>query len=846
MTKWVSQLLVRAVLGAGLSIPLLAQKPATAEGGGLFIHHDKLEDPATQRDFPAMCLDADGTPWVVYIEYDGKADTLWLAKKTPAALEKVVQFSTPGVLHQPAIARDGSGALWCFWGELGSKQVFNLRARRFADGKADEPLVLAESAGSDTFAHAGTDHAGRVWVVWQSLRRGQADIFTRYYDPKTEKWSDELSVAGGVAGNWEPRIAFDGRDGAWIVFDSSRGGNEEFNLFLAHVELDGKTQLKQLTQSPAYEARASIAAAPDGKGFWIAAERGLQDWGKVTRGKDLKNLGLNQNKQMFLGYYEIATGTFVEMPSANDALAAWGETVVEADEQRPHKPNHMVNLPQVAVDAVGNPWVAVRWHPVVSRRSAYFNWRIILLKFDRAARGWSQPVEVPDSAFYQDRHCDMVRGAPNKFWICWPSDRRLSAKAGASGVYLSQLDCSSVQPVAAASTQPAEPPLEAMVVNSMSPDHSRIALPPGADDQPKGGLYWGDLHRHTDVSICGPWDSCAVDAYRYSLDVAKLDFLGISDHIFGYTPYEWWHNARLADVFYVPGRFNPLYAYEHEQPGSYDGGHRNVIFARRGGPLVRLGKDGHHTTPEDIWQMVRDCGVPVTVISHTGVPQHGTRWDRHPKIDNAVENVVEIFQGCRISYEGLGAPQPTIGYKTGERFHKGALKSQDPSDNPTPDFGDWNGGFYQNALRLGHKLGVFASSDHYSTGVSFGGVYPEKFTREGIVEAINARRTIAATAKIGLDFSCNGHRLGSIFTTSDKPALKIAVKGTAPISRVTIIRNETDYKVFKPDTPDFAVTFTDESPIEGENRYYIRVEQKDGNMAWASPVWVTFKRSRHG
>ena len=28
----------------------------------------------------------------------------------------------------------------------------------------------------------------------------------------------------------------------------------------------------------------------------------------------------------------------------------------------------------------------------------------------------------------------------------------------------------------------------------------------------------------------------------------------------------------------------------------------------------------------------------------------------------------------------------------------------------------------------------------------------------------------------------------------------------------------------------------------GENRYYVRVIQRDGNMAWSSPVWVTKRR----
>jgi hypothetical protein len=85
--------------------------------------------------------------------------------------------------------------------------------------------------------------------------------------------------------------------------------------------------------------------------------------------------------------------------------------------------------------------------------------------------------------------------------------------------------------------------------------------------------------------------------------------------------------------------------------------------------------------------------------------------------------------------------------------------------------------------------------------------------------------------------------LGEIFATDKKPAMKVAVHGTAPIKVVTIIRNEKDLKRFVPDTksPDFAANFTDDGPVEGENRYYLRVEQADGNMGWTSPVWVTYK-----
>jgi hypothetical protein len=250
----------------------------------------------------------------------------------------------------------------------------------------------------------------------------------------------------------------------------------------------------------------------------------------------------------------------------------------------------------------------------------------------------------------------------------------------------------------------------------------------------------------------------------------------------------------------------------------------------------------------DLWHVLGQYGKPVAVISHTGATSMGTDWDKYERIDHSFENTVEIFQGARVSYEGLGAPQPTVGlladepYTPANKVRVGFPLPPDPITNFTLAGKDFNKGVYQHALQNGLKLGVFASSDHISQHTSFGGVYVENVTREGIIEGFRARRSIAATDKIFVDFSCNGQAMGSIIKAVGNPSLDMAVEGTAKISRVTIVRNEQNYKTFEPGEVKFQAGFTDPDPIVGENRYYLRVEQVDGNMAWSSPVWVTCKR----
>jgi hypothetical protein len=115
------------------------------------------------------------------------------------------------------------------------------------------------------------------------------------------------------------------------------------------------------------------------------------------------------------------------------------------------------------------------------------------------------------------------------------------------------------------------------------------------------------------------------------------------------------------------------------------------------------------------------------------------------------------------------------------------------------------------------------------------------FTREGIIEGLNARRTIAATDKIFVDFTCNDYLLGTEIEVYGKPVLHFKIDGTANISRVTLVRNEQNYQQWEPKAQAFEKSFTDEAPNAGENRYYLRVEQVDGNMAWSSPVWAQVK-----
>ena len=94
-------------------------------------------------------------------------------------------------------------------------------------------------------------------------------------------------------------------------------------------------------------------------------------------------------------------------------------------------------------------------------------------------------------------------------------------------------------------------------------------------------IYRGDMHRHTDFSQDFKYDGSLIEVYRYALDAAGFDYIAPTDHQSGYDQeYSWWQNQKLADVFFVAGKFAPLFAYERSV--LYPNGHRNVVFAQRG------------------------------------------------------------------------------------------------------------------------------------------------------------------------------------------------------------------------------------------------------------------------
>jgi hypothetical protein len=179
-----------------------------------------------------------------------------------------------------------------------------------------------------------------------------------------------------------------------------------------------------------------------------------------------------------------------------------------------------------------------------------------------------------------------------------------------------------------------------------------------------------------------------------------------------------------------------------------------------------------------------------------------------------------------MSYEMEGAPRAGYEPKSGKE--------------PVNIAGWYPKGFINNALDKGYRLGFQSSSDHWSTHISYFMVLAERADRAGILEAIKRRHTYGATDNIIVDLRSGSHIQGDELQTKAAPALWMSVLGAADLDKVVVMKDSKTVATLQPQGRGYEGTWTDPNPTPGMHYYYIRVEQKDGEIAWASPLWIDY------
>jgi hypothetical protein len=796
----------------------------------------RLTGPETEDDYPAAAKSKDGTTWLAYVAYQpgrpivlervkagnfeelepkDNGDQILLRRFDGKVWHPPLDVTGEGLrIWRPTVAVDGKGDVWVAWSQQidGDWEIFYRRYTPPKDGDAgkwSEIVRLTRAAGSDFHVVAAADAAGTVWLAWQAWRDNNFDILLSA-PVEGHPWKEPRSISRSAANDWTPAIAADSRGRVYVAWDTYDKGNYDVRLFtLNKDDKEGKTAA--VADSPRFEARPHLVCDKQDR-LWIAYEEGDEQWGKdygdrQPQRHDLpKNLGSPLYLKRTVQVKCWADGK-LRRP-AGDLQAALAGTL----------PRNK-SVPRLAVDAAGGLWLLLRHHPLPGGTGE--TWNGYALRYQ--GRQWSPTRRLASSADLMDNRPALAPQGDGILAVYSGDDRLRTQARDQDDLFAAVLNPSG--PTAAPELIDDEPAPAAaampVVHKEEAADIARIREYRVAAGDKKLRLLRGEFHRHTEFSAHSDQDGSLEDAWRYALDAGDLDWIGNGDHDNGFgSEYMWWHFQKVTDLFQHPPRFMAMHVYERSVV--YPDGHRNVIFPRPGiRPLPRTDLNGtpEKGTPDTklLYAYLKHFGAICS--SHTSATQMGTDWrDNDPK----VEPVVEIYQGCRHNYEHLGAPRSAK-----EETQIGGYRPK---------------GFVWNALEKGYRLGFQASSDHISTHISYGMVLTDDMSRQGVIDAFKKRHCYAATDNIVCDVRSGEHVMGDEFTTAKRPTLDIRVQGTAAIAKVHVIRDNKYVYSAEPKQRNVELHFTDMEAKAGKTSYYyVRVEQADGNLAWVSPMWITYK-----
>ena len=839
-----------------------------------------------EEDFPAAAAGKNGEVWLAYIQFHHNPEHNALraplasppkdfAKwKSPTGGDQVLVRKYAGGtwgppiavtgagldLFKTAIAVDGQGRPWVFWAQNirfpGKIANFEIFARSIENGTPGKKIQLSNDPGNDVVPVATTDSKGNVWVAWQGWRNGKAAILSA--TQSGDGFSSAQQVSQSPANEWNPAIAADNNGRVTVAWDSYR--NENYDIYMRTSAGGQWGPETPVAASARYEAYPSIAYESNGR-LWVAYEEGGKGWGKDFGAYNTNGVAVYQGRAIRLRGFE-PDGRVVETASdigsvlpgfpsihfdkagAQKDFEKFDPDIENAKTRKPDGTAQNMktarnNFPRLTIDASGRMWLAVRSAHPTFWNSLGTVWTEHLISFD--GKTWTNAIFLNHSDNLLDNKPALVSTQGGHLMVIGSSDSRRRFDLGEvmnntggynaprkedpfnNDLYVSEIALSSAsQPLAVKAAAPVQVAGAEVVA-----DKTDLALVKTLRDykvkSANGDLriVRGEFHRHSEISMDGGGDGAIIDQYRYTLDAGALDWVGCCDHDNGAgREYTWWLSQKLTDIFYAPGKFTPMFSYERSV--SYPEGHRNVIFAQRGvrtlprQPISGENDPGHAPDTQTLYAYLKFFnGIAAAHTSATGM---GTDWRDN---DPLAEPIVEIYQGDRQNYEMPDAPR---------------------SNSEKDSIGLWRPkGFVSVALDKGYKLGFQASSDHISTHMSYCNLLAKDTSRESLLEAFQKRHVYGATDNILADVRSGPYIMGDAFSTAEQPNLHVKLEGTSKFAKVVVVKDNKYVYSTQPGTDQVEFTWRDNAPTKGKTSYYyVRGEQDNGEIVWASPMWITY------
>jgi hypothetical protein len=748
------------------------------------------------NDEPSLVRTADGSIYVAWNGFRDGADEVMVARYEFSGVEwrHLATWRAAGgkgsYILNPKAVTAGKGIYVLYAAERnGQWDVYAVPCGPEGPGR---PLALTADPAADVKPD-GAWHNGTLWVAWESNRGGGRQALLSGFR-NGQRLPVEVVSASGKS-NYGPSLAVRPNGAVAVAWHSFRNGN--YDIYLRERSASGAWgQEARLTRAATIDRHPILHLQKDD--LWLLYENAQM---KAYR------TGATPQRRVIAARL---TPQGLEAPTGyRDACPLWNR----AENATP------------ALDELGRLWIAY-----LVPRLPRAGWEVRLTGYN--GETWHAPL-APSSRKGMDRRpgllvigkTALLAYQVDDFPETWMHNKPEATANARSTIMLAAVDIRQAVPPARAKLEPLVEPGEPFETADLRLARGEDLQAPTVEYRGKKlKLFYGDLHTHSDISVCNRCTDQSVDEnYQVRRDVNRLDFAGMTDHDYNFVPYLWNYTAKMARANEDPGRMMTFLAmewtssfekYDEKNPYGYYG-HRNLVFADPYFPKwwnANLGM-----TPADVWNELRQMKANFVHIPHQLADEGNvpTDWSY---VDQKAQPVAEIFQN-RGSYEYHGAPRPAI------------------RAVPKP------GWYLQDVWARGTVIGVIASPDHGGGGGK-AAVYAEDLTRQAILDAIRARRTFGTTAaRIFLDVRVNGLIMGETGSESGgKPVqVKIRVRCPQDIDRIEVCRNNRFVYASQPEKREADLTFLDNEPLAGYSYYYVRVMQKDGEMAWSSPVWLGAK-----
>jgi hypothetical protein len=300
-------------------------------------------------------------------------------------------------------------------------------------------------------------------------------------------------------------------------------------------------------------------------------------------------------------------------------------------------------------------------------------------------------------------------------------------------------------------------------------------------------VYFSDLHSHTGYS---DGTLLPIVAHDYARNVSKLDVYSLTDHLEQVDDTEWLDMRKVAWDACEDGKFVAIPGLEWTKKE----GHLNIFDPKT------------NYWPADLagfYKAAADAKV-VCKFNHPG------RGDK-------------VFGGLAYSEVGDKAVQLMEVRKDEEEQA------------------------YIRALKLGWHIAPDGSDDthrpNWGSGYAWSGILAPGLSKRNILYILKNRHCYSTLDRnCILLFKVNGATMGDIITEPAKiVSASITVNDSDPNDRIDRIELFEDGMVVQTDQPNSNSRQwkTKFGPKPGKHYYFVKVTQKDGNLMWSAPVWVT-------